>query len=559
MTIGENIGYGFAGATQQQIEHAAKLANAHDFVMSLPDTYNTFVGEQATHISGGQKQRLAIARALLKRPKVLLLDEVSAALDNESAAFVQESIEKVTSTQGITAIVVSHRLSSIRNADRIAFVANGKVVEIGSHNELIGKPYGQYKCFVESQLGGSFIDNDTSSESFVTPKFTIEHESGDSADDNVIDEETTKRYVRKWARDIAKPEGRFLFIGAVGAIFAGSVYPIWGILFALMLELLFRQVFACHQDSNSMVVFGLNFESCDEYVAWIAKDMQQASFKLAGFWCAIFVLCLVGTTVAHWGFGMASERITMRVRNVFFGALVRQDLSFFDTESTGSITAQLQHDASRIHTFSGEPLRMILVNASSVCAGIIISLFYMWPFALVSIAILPLKGFAILLETKMLSGIEAENGSGQGLDSSDAIATETLANMQTVAALNIECKRCEKYADAVHAEERLLIKNSIVDGASSGLSMLVQQWTNAFQIWWGAWILHNYPNLFSFKDFLVSLLTLLFSLFGMAVAGSNTSDRAECEKSAQRITNLLQQESTIAPLENSVGNFVENP
>lgn len=126
-SIGENIKYGLPSATQEDIEEAAKKANAHDFIMSFPDGYNTRVGENATQVSGGQKQRIAIARAILKKPKILLFDEATSALDSQSEAVVQKAIDNLMETKNQTVIVIAHRLSTIRNADRIAVVAKGQL------------------------------------------------------------------------------------------------------------------------------------------------------------------------------------------------------------------------------------------------------------------------------------------------------------------------------------------------------------------------------------------------------------------------------------------------
>ena len=130
-TIGENIKFGMPNASQQDIEDAAKKANAHDFIMSFPKGYATEVGENATQVSGGQKQRIAIARALLKKPKILLFDEATSALDSHSEAIVQEAIDNLMESKNQTVIVIAHRLSTIQNADRIAVVAKGVIKEIG--------------------------------------------------------------------------------------------------------------------------------------------------------------------------------------------------------------------------------------------------------------------------------------------------------------------------------------------------------------------------------------------------------------------------------------------
>ncbi|CAK4682811.1 unnamed protein product [Aphanomyces euteiches] len=136
-TIGENIATGKPGATQAEIEDAAKKANAHDFVMQFPDGYNTSVGDRGVQVSGGQKQRIAIARAIIRDPEILLLDEATSALDNESERIVQASLDALLQQKRRTTVIVAHRLSTIRNADVIAVTDGGRIAELGTHNELI--------------------------------------------------------------------------------------------------------------------------------------------------------------------------------------------------------------------------------------------------------------------------------------------------------------------------------------------------------------------------------------------------------------------------------------
>ncbi|CAL8290779.1 unnamed protein product [Merluccius merluccius] len=149
-TITENIRYGRPDVTQREIEQATKEANAYDFIMSLPDKYNTQAGDKGTQLSGGQKQRITIARAILRNPKVLLLDEATSALDTESEKVVQEALDQAS--QGRTCIVVAHRLSTIQNADRIVVFQDGVVVEQGTHQQLLAQK-GFYHTLVTKQMG----------------------------------------------------------------------------------------------------------------------------------------------------------------------------------------------------------------------------------------------------------------------------------------------------------------------------------------------------------------------------------------------------------------------
>lgn len=136
-SIKDNIAYGKPDATMDEIVDAAKKANIHDFIMGLPDKYDTFVGERGTRLSGGQKQRISIARVFLKNPPVLILDEATSALDNESERFIQKSLEELAKDR--TTITIAHRLSTIRNADEILVVADCGIAERGTHEELLAQ------------------------------------------------------------------------------------------------------------------------------------------------------------------------------------------------------------------------------------------------------------------------------------------------------------------------------------------------------------------------------------------------------------------------------------
>jgi ATP-binding cassette subfamily B protein len=149
-TVRENLAYGRPDATDDEIEEAARLAEAHDFVAALPQGYDTMVGERGQRLSGGQRQRLSIARAILRDPAILVLDEATSSVDNETEAAIQRSLETVSRDR--TTIVIAHRLSTVRNAHRIHVLEAGRVAEAGTHDELI-EAGGLYAALWRVQTG----------------------------------------------------------------------------------------------------------------------------------------------------------------------------------------------------------------------------------------------------------------------------------------------------------------------------------------------------------------------------------------------------------------------
>ena len=149
-TVRNNIAYGLSDCPLEKIIESAKAANAHNFIVELPQGYDTVIGERGTKLSGGERQRISIARALLKNPPIMIFDEATSSLDNESEALVQEAIERLMNDR--TTFVIAHRLSTIRNADRILVLENGTVVQEGKHEELLRDKSGIYRKLYELQF-----------------------------------------------------------------------------------------------------------------------------------------------------------------------------------------------------------------------------------------------------------------------------------------------------------------------------------------------------------------------------------------------------------------------
>jgi len=326
--------------------------------------------------------------------------------------------------------------------------------------------------------------------------------------------------------------------------------------FSETINLLFQPVFPCEDDS--LPSESIPFSTCQEYYGDVVDDMRSTSFQVASYWVIVGVFgCVLGSILTFYGFGTASERMNKRLRDSTFKALLRQEVAFFDKRSVGSITSQLQDDTGRIQAFSAEPVRSILTALSSIIIGVALSFFFMWQFALLAIGCVPVMGFATSLEMKkMLGEDEGDDNAAEGQNSPGGVIVETLLNARTVAALTLEKRRFEDYKKALEREEPSVVKDSFMSGLTSGLSMFIQQWVNALQLWFGGWLLVNVDG-YELRDFLIANFAILFSLFGLGAAFQDISDRKEVEKAAGRIFYLLDRVSEIDPLSEE-GNIIGN-
>ncbi|CAF3684176.1 unnamed protein product, partial [Rotaria socialis] len=333
-TIRENIRFGKTNATQEEIEQAAKMANAHDFIKDLPQKYETLVGERGAQLSGGQKQRIAIARALIRNPRILLLDEATSALDRESERIVQDALDRAS--QGRTTIVIAHRLSTIVNASKIIVLNAGSVVEEGNHETLM-KAKGVYYGLVEAQnihlktkdKNVEENENDADDKAATAlaydkarslsyhrqdtiDKKTVKNETNDKTDEAkaVVEYKGPAPFFAMLAMN--RPELDVILFACIACVCNGGIQPAFGVILSKVIAV---------------------FQTCDPQL----QEKRVLTYIL--IFVGLGVLMLFTMFLQSFLFAISGESLTQRLRAKIFRTLLQQDIAYFDQaeNNTGAL------------------------------------------------------------------------------------------------------------------------------------------------------------------------------------------------------------------------------
>ncbi|KAL8144526.1 hypothetical protein V2J09_017558 [Rumex salicifolius] len=505
-TILENILYGKSDASMEEVEAAASAANAHSFIALLPNGYNTQVGERGVQLSGGQKQRIAIARAMLKNPKILLLDEATSALDSGSESIVQEALDRLM--VGRTTVVVAHRLSTIRNVDKIAVLNQGQLVETGTHEELISKPGGAYASLIRfqemagnrdfsnpstrrtrsSRLSHSLSTRSLSLRSGSLRNLSYSYSTGaDGRIEMVSNAETEKKnraphgYFCRLLKMNA-PEWPYSVMGAIGSILSGFIGPTFALVMSNMIEVFY------YKDN----------------------DLMERKTKLYVF---IFIgaglYAVVAYLIQHYFFSIMGENLTTRVRRMMLAVILRNEVGWFDEEEHNSslLAARLATDAADVKSAIAERISVILQNMTSLLASFIVAFIVEWRVSLLILATFPLLVLANFAQQLSLKGFAGDTAKAHAKTS--MIAGEGVSNIRTVAAFNAQEKILSLFSTELRAPQRRSLRRSQTSGCLFGVSQLALYASEALILWYGARLVSKGLSTFSkvIKVFVVLVIT----------------------------------------------------
>ena len=542
-TIFGNIRHGLIGTKHENanieqqkelIMAAAKMANAHDFVMGLPEGYDTNVGERGFLLSGGQKQRIAIARAMVSDPKILLLDEATSALDTKSEGVVQAALD--VAAQGRTTIIIAHRLSTIKTADNIVVMSQGRIVEQGSHDELLEKKSAYYNL-VEAQRisseneeknAGENAEMDESEGELVmslTPEKEVSREklerstTGKSVSSAILESKSSssERQYSLWTLiklvgSFNKKEIHFMLVGLVFSIIAGAGNPTQSVFFA------------------------------EEIVALsLPPSMYHKLRHDADFWSLMYLMLafvqILSFSAQGVAFAYCSERLVHRARDKAFRTMLRQDIAFFDKEenSAGALTSFLSTETTHLAGMSGVTLGTILVVCTTLIAAIALSCSMNYKLALVCTATIPILLACGFLRFWMLARFQER--AKKAYESSASFACEATAAIRTVASLTREEDVWEHYHQNLIAQGRKslqsILRSSILYASSQSFMFLC----TGLGFWYGGTLLGN--NEITELHFFICFSSIIFGAQSAGTIFSFAPDMGKAKQAAKELKTLF--------------------
>ncbi|CAM4861220.1 unnamed protein product [Rotaria socialis] len=549
-TIRENILFGRDTATDAEIHEAAKMANAHNFIMELPDKYETRVGDRGATLSGGQKQRIAIARALIRDPKILLLDEATSALDNESEKIVQAALDRAA--QGRTTLVIAHRLSTIRNAHKIVVLHKGEVVEEGDHESLM-ELRGTYHTLIEQQhlrqieeeeklsferkqslavdpieenqldflrkRAATIISMTPSAKAELFDKTRIS-----TTDGNVVREENTDEKKKKEKKPsitlqmflMNRPEWLYIAIGCASCLCNGGIQPAFGVILSKLTAV---------------------FQECNPKVQEDRVMLYVLLFIGFGF------LMLATLFLQGFLFACSGEALTKRLRSKTFHSILRQEIAYFDdpNNNTGALCTRLATEASAVQGATGVRLGLTIQNLAALGTGIIISFIFSWQLTLLILGFVPLMVIGGFLQSRLMTGFASKDK--KAFENAGKVTVESIQNIRTVVQLTKEDYFYEEYCSLLQVPYRSSIKRANLFGIFFSITNSVMFFSLAALFRLGAYLVNQQQ--ITFQDLLLCFNCIVFGAQSVGQTASLAPDYRKAVDSAEKIVELFNRQPTI--------------
>jgi len=545
-TIRENIAMGKPAsdgppATEEEVIHAAKLACAHDFIVnSLPDGYDTYYGGTSVQLSGGQMQRIAIARALIRDPKILVLDEATSALDQMSEEHVQKALANIRKKKRVTTVTIAHRLTTIMDSDAIAVIANGKISEMGNHEELLQKEGGIYRLLCESQgitpstststdystpvadkdfaKGQSFVTaNDVGVEESLfqkTEEGVAGQKSVEEEDDNIAEEDEMAEVATASMSSIWRHVGTDIFFtltGVIGSGIVGALSPCESILTAQIVATFYVI------DPNEMV---------------------ETNRPLIGTFLYFALASLIGNAMVGAGLSRSGSKLGAKLRNLSFSSMMKRSMGWFDLpeNTTGELTTILGGDIEAVEGLTGMPLGHRVRVLTSLITGVAIALSYSFEIGLVAIACVPFIMIGGALQVCCTRNKKiAVNATGL---SPPTIMEQGLRGIASVQSYNLEEKVGDDYARAVAPESAGKVKSGIIAGTVFGFSQMAVFVSFAVVFYAGSQLMIQ--KKIDFVEFFTSVLSVMFGALGASQVSADFNSRQRGLISAAKIFSTLE-------------------